>query len=663
MLLLKSHIHAHDRHMQSGKVVHVREHDDSRQAVIAPSGRDSFGSIQGEIAMAAKIPPGPIKLFKGAQFAEHSGFGKLHIEEQHGDEIRKAGYKGPEDFVADVIRNVSALYQVGDNRFAMVADGRQQRVHIVELRHEAGKQFYSIVTGYIVERTDFDRRGHRLLWKKGMRKGLLEMFLLRKSSDETEIKVRLRDRDASLVKLLKELRARANPGHSFDVHIDPDAGQESGHCGFDGDGGFWIGDIEVDGQLQKSHISAHLRTERSGKVTQVHDYDDSRRKRVAANKEDARRYVVRAWARGDEEEDIHRGLHKLHGVKGAEAKQMVEDHKKNKEPAKPKTLLVDLPAGLRKKCERAEPGKGGEITLTQAEVAIMLKKGVFGLISAGRNPNDAEDKQLSDSDITMRYEKLKQDLVDKGLKFCKVRGKYEGLEEDTLMVMTPDMQPEEALELGERYHQDSVIYVDHCQNTMHYTTGQHKGERNIGEGFDNLPEAQEDYYTEIKTTEGKKLKFILHFDFGNYLKALKDFALRLLEKAHIHTFSRKTASGKVSIVREHEDSRKPSEEARHFHEETHPQKGGGMRLAKMTIDDIVKVTRQGLATLGMHNEAKDVTKENVRRFLPWMIHEWSKKGMAYDATSRTVKVDENMRSKATKIVALFEQARKQLEAM
>ena len=66
----------------------------------------------------------------------------------------------------------------------------------------------------------------------------------------------------------------------------------------------------------------------ASQVTQVHDYDDKRQKKAEAQKEPAKTSA--------------------------------------------KNLLIDLPSGLRKKCQRAEPGKGGEITLLQTEAAILF---------------------------------------------------------------------------------------------------------------------------------------------------------------------------------------------------------------------------------------------------------------------------------------------------
>jgi hypothetical protein len=178
--MIKSHVHGHTRQSSSGKVSFVHDYNDRRhpadEPIPAPNGRDSFGYIQGEIAARTGLVPGPIKLLRGKQFSEHKGFGKEHIAKQHGEEIRAAGYETEEDFVADVIRNYNAIYKVGENRYALVADGNnQQKIHIIEIRKDAGQSFYTVVTGYIANRQKFTERNYQLLWKRGG---------LRKSAEE-----------------------------------------------------------------------------------------------------------------------------------------------------------------------------------------------------------------------------------------------------------------------------------------------------------------------------------------------------------------------------------------------------------------------------------------------------------------------------------------------
>jgi hypothetical protein len=87
------------------------------------------------------------------------------------------------------------------------------------------------------------------------------------------------------------------------------------------------------------------------------------------------------------------------------------------------------------------------------------------------------------------------------------------------MVLAPDITRDELTELGEKFNQDSVIYSDHNKNEMIFTTGEHKGQRHVGNGFDLLPKEAGDYYTEIALLK-KTIKFSLHFDFDRFVKSL-----------------------------------------------------------------------------------------------------------------------------------------------
>jgi len=164
---------------------------------------------------------------------------------------------------------------------------------------------------------------------------------------------------------------------------------------------------------------------------------------------------------------------------------------------------------------KPKEGFGGHVGLHSKDLDESLKNGKYSLISAGRNPNNAGDRALTDDQIKERYKRLEQDLKDQGYKYSKVKGHYGG-EEDSFMVH--HAKPEHMNELGMKYNQDSVIHSDQGKHKMHFTTGDNSGMHHKGEGFQEVPDAK-DYYSVINTTDGQQKKFSLNFDFGKHHKA------------------------------------------------------------------------------------------------------------------------------------------------
>ena len=199
--------------------------------------------------------------------------------------------------------------------------------------------------------------------------------------------------------------------------------------------------------------------------------------------------------------------------------RMTKDTFKKKKPA------YDIPQELYDKIKNQGEGHGHEVDLTKEEIDTLLKKGKVGFVSAGRNPNDPEDMKLSDAEIDIRDGQLKKDLKQKGFTYVKVNGKY-GDEEESFMVMVNDIEKDSMVNLGKKYNQDSIIYSDQGNNELIYTVGDNEGKRHKGSGFNLLDQETEDFYTEIETAKGKKVKFSLNFDFSKLVKALKNLMLK-----------------------------------------------------------------------------------------------------------------------------------------
>ncbi len=81
--------------------------------VLSPDGTSKFGEITSDTGLEAA----PIKLSEGKITNEdtNEGYGLIHIEKRHGDQIRDAGFKSVEDFVSYVAKN----YDKNDIRYGV----------------------------------------------------------------------------------------------------------------------------------------------------------------------------------------------------------------------------------------------------------------------------------------------------------------------------------------------------------------------------------------------------------------------------------------------------------------------------------------------------------------------------------------------------------------
>lgn len=169
-----------------------------------------------------------------------------------------------------------------------------------------------------------------------------------------------------------------------------------------------------------------------------------------------------------------------------------------------------LPPELAKKIQKKEAGKGHEISLSKQELTTLLKSGKYALISAGKNPKLEEG--MEETAVAQRYEDLRGELKQGGYAFTKVKGHYGG-EEDSFLVMVHDHDDDHMLELGKKFNQDSVIVADGGKQKMVYTTGSDEGQAHEGNGFKEVGEDQQDFYSEYPTSDGQVMKFALNFDF------------------------------------------------------------------------------------------------------------------------------------------------------
>jgi hypothetical protein len=129
-----------------------------------------FGNITGEMEAAIKSSvsaarAGPIVLRVGSRVGRKR-FGAEKIDEEHGHQIKAAGYKNIEQFVADVAENFDAIYAYEKEKDTINIVKRVSPMGLmgITLDMSKGIPLWSPSTGFIV--TDKWFAGKRLLWER-----------------------------------------------------------------------------------------------------------------------------------------------------------------------------------------------------------------------------------------------------------------------------------------------------------------------------------------------------------------------------------------------------------------------------------------------------------------------------------------------------------------
>ncbi|UJR08617.1 hypothetical protein I4U23_012876 [Adineta vaga] len=164
------------------------------------------------------------------------------------------------------------------------------------------------------------------------------------------------------------------------------------------------------------------------------------------------------------------------------------------------------------------------ITFSNTTLINLLNNGGYAIISAGRNPSlSSNEFILTDVMIQESLGNLSNDLTNTFL-YSNVLGKYDGAIEDSFLVVlhnqSPDQERTIIYELGEKYHQDSVIYVKQASPVLQqliYTTGPLNGTYIEGEGFKILSGNVTDNYSNVHLCPNDVLTFTLNFDFEHMI--------------------------------------------------------------------------------------------------------------------------------------------------
>ena len=109
--------------------------ENGRQFVISPNGELAFGEIDEE----SGLTPAPILLSEGmiTNKATNDGYGLVHIEARHGDQIRKAGYKSVIEFIEEVAKNYEVIKEGnvrdGNNTYLLQITDKHNNTLMIEL--------------------------------------------------------------------------------------------------------------------------------------------------------------------------------------------------------------------------------------------------------------------------------------------------------------------------------------------------------------------------------------------------------------------------------------------------------------------------------------------------------------------------------------------------
>ncbi|CAF1274885.1 unnamed protein product [Didymodactylos carnosus] len=163
------------------------------------------------------------------------------------------------------------------------------------------------------------------------------------------------------------------------------------------------------------------------------------------------------------------------------------------------------------------------ITYSQSAVQRLLNEGGYVLISAGRNNKMPSDRNLSDETIQERTVNLTIDLTNLYI-YSTMVGVYNGDKETSFFVTLHNVSPDEEraamIKLGQKYNQESIIYVKKATSTIQqfiYTTGEFKGKYVERQGYKVLSTDVTDDYSQSQLCPDGRFTFSLNFDFGTII--------------------------------------------------------------------------------------------------------------------------------------------------
>ena len=140
----------------------------STDFIPAPDGGLDFGEITPEMSKAMRRQAGKIRLTQGVQNSDGTGHGLVHIEANHGKEIRAAGFDSAQAFLADAFRSIDEVWKPGKTtQLIAVQSGRAGKVAFIQLEADSkgGEDFYRVNSAFPASEKYVARKEKKEGWK------------------------------------------------------------------------------------------------------------------------------------------------------------------------------------------------------------------------------------------------------------------------------------------------------------------------------------------------------------------------------------------------------------------------------------------------------------------------------------------------------------------
>ncbi|MFV0383929.1 hypothetical protein, partial [Paracoccus sp. (in: a-proteobacteria)] len=132
---------------------------DEHDFVRAPDGSLTFGRIDDDIARRIGRQAGNIRLRAG-----NDSYGQRHIEQRHGNDIRRMGFADVEAFVRAIAGGFSAIYPRPGRALDLVLDAGTRGLLIIQLEPHPSGDFYDIRTATPIRHGQYVRKAP--LWER-----------------------------------------------------------------------------------------------------------------------------------------------------------------------------------------------------------------------------------------------------------------------------------------------------------------------------------------------------------------------------------------------------------------------------------------------------------------------------------------------------------------